>query len=171
MTASITATTGRKRTAARLAAVQALYEMDVSEAGPDLVIGAFLKDRWLDSVSDPALAEFDAAHFAEILRAVTGRRDALDETIGGALSEKMQVGRLEVLLRAILRAGAYELSARHDIPAKVIINEYLEIAHAFYSGREPGLVNAVLDRMASGMGREAGGGVTAPEPSDNVPGD
>lgn len=161
MTTKVKTSPGRKRTAARLAAVQALYEMDVAEASPDAVIGAVLKDRWLQSVSDPSIAEVDPPHFAEILRAVAERREAIDVALNEALAERMQVDRLEVLLRAILRAGAYELSARHDIPAKVIINEYLEIAHAFYSGKEPGLVNAVLDKMASSMGRGDGGGAAA----------
>lgn len=154
MSARSQGSTGRRRTAARLAAVQALYEMDVADASADTVIGAMLKDRWLKSVSDPDIAEVDEAHFTEILRAVATRSEALDLALNASLAERMRIERLEVLLRAILRAGAYELSARMDIPASVIINEYLDVAHAFYSGKEPGLVNAVLDRTARQMGRD-----------------
>lgn len=142
----------RKRSAARLAAVQAIYEMDLAGTTPDVVIDGFLRGRWGEA-AEADLAELDPAHFAEIIRAVAERREALDVAVDGALAEKLKVERLEILLRAILRAGGYELSSRPDIPAKVIINEYLDVAHAFFTGKEPALVNAVLDRMAAAMGR------------------
>lgn len=154
MTAAGRAQTGRKRSAARLAAVQAIYEMDLAGTTPDVVIDGFLRGRWSGGPGEEELADLDAAHFAEVIREVAARRESLDVAVEGALAEKLKVERLEVLLRAILRAGAYELSARHDIPAKVIINEYLDVAHAFFSGKEPALVNAVLDRMAAAMGRD-----------------
>lgn len=167
MTAQAQVSANRKRAAARLAVVQALYEMDLTEASPDAVIAAFLKDRWAARVSDPAMTEVDGGLFAEVVRAVTERQAALDLAVNDALSERLQVDRLEVLLRAILRAGAYELSARPEIPASVIINEYLEVAHAFFGGKEPGLVNAVLDRLARSMGRaegrNAGSGPSLPD--------
>ncbi|MBL8660553.1 MAG: transcription antitermination factor NusB [Rhodospirillales bacterium] len=156
----------RKRAAARLAVVQALYELDVSEASADAVITAFLKDNWLESVSDPGMTAFDAPHFGEVVRAVEARRPALDAAVNAALAAKLQVERLEVLLRSILRAGAYELSARYDIPANVIINEYVEVAHAFFGGKEPALVNAVLDSLAKSMGRGESDGATATRPND-----
>ncbi len=168
MTPGVAVSAKRKRSAARLAVVQALYELDVSGTSTDTVIAAFLKDRWLESVSDPAMVEFDAAHFAEVVRAVAERRIALDLAVSEALAEKLQVERLEVLLRSIFRAGAYELSARHDIPTSVVINEYLEVAHAFFSGKEPALVNAVLDRLAKSMGR---GDAAATQPADSAESD
>lgn len=152
MTAELKPSAARKRSAARLAAVQAIYEMDLAGTTPDVVIDGFLRGRW-GSAGEAELAELDAAHFAEVIRAVAARREALDAAVEGALAEKLKVERLEILLRAILRAGGYELSSRQDIPAKVIINEYLDIAHAFFTGKEPALVNAVLDRMAAAMGR------------------
>lgn len=158
----------RKRAAARLAAVQALYELDLTEAPLDAVITAFLKDRWANRVSDTDIAEYDGGHFAEVVRAVRERQGDLDIAVGGVLSDRLQVDRLEVLLRAILRAGAYELSARHDIPASVIINEYLEVAHAFFGGKEPGLVNAVLDRLARSLGRAEGGPAATGTPADRA---
>ncbi len=152
MTAELKPSAARKRSTARLAAVQAIYEMELAGTTPDVVIDGFLRGRW-GSAGEAELAELDAAHFAEVIRAVAARREALDAAVEGALAEKLKVERLEILLRAILRAGGYELSSRQDIPAKVIINEYLDIAHAFFTGKEPALVNAVLDRMAAAMGR------------------
>jgi N utilization substance protein B len=153
----------QKRSVARLAAVQAIYEMDLAGGAADQVIDGFLRGRWRESAPEAALGELDAGHLAEVIRAVAERREALDVAIEAALAEKLKVERLEVLLRAILRAGGYELSSRHDIPAGVIINEYVEVAHAFFSGKEPALVNAVLDRMAAGLGRtdKAGPGAGA----------
>lgn len=169
MRLNVPGSANRKRAAARLAVVQALYELDVSEASVDAVITAFLKDRWLESVSDPGMTAFDAAHFGEVVRAVETRRPALDAAVNAALSAKLQVERLEVLLRSILRAGAYELSARYDIPANVIINEYVEVGHAFFGGKEPALVNAVLDSLAKSMGRGESDGVAAIRPNPNDP--
>ncbi|HSO43151.1 MAG TPA: transcription antitermination factor NusB [Rhodospirillales bacterium] len=154
MTADLRPSAARKRSAARLAAVQAIYEMDLAGTTPNVVIDEFLRGRWKAGVGEAELAELDPAHFAEVIREVAARREALDVAVEGALAEKLKVDRLEILLRAILRAGGYELSSRPDIPAKVIINEYLDVAHAFFSGKEPALVNAVLDRMAASMGRD-----------------
>lgn len=153
MTVEAKPASARRRSAARLAAVQAIYEMDLAGAAPDVVIDEFLRGRWKAGLGEADLADLDAAHFAEVIRAVAGRAEALDVAIEGALAEKFKVDRLEILLRAILRAGGYELSSRPDIPAKVIINEYLDVAHAFFTGKEPALVNAVLDRMAAAVGR------------------
>jgi N utilization substance protein B len=165
MSSEIKTLASRKRSAARLAAVQAIYEMDLAGATADAIIAAFLKDRWFETKEGPALAEPDAAHFAAVLRGVAARRDALDVAVNDALAQRRQVDRLEILLRAILRAGAYELSACRDIPTKVVINEYLEVAHAFFGGKEPALVNAVLDRMAAGL-RADEVSSTAPSPDE-----
>lgn len=153
MTVEAKPASARRRSAARLAAVQAIYEMDLAGAAPDVVIDEFLRGRWKAGLGEADLADLDAAHFSEVIRAVAGRSEALDVAIEHALAEKLKVDRLEILLRAILRAGGYELSSRPDIPAKVIINEYLDVAHAFFTGKEPALVNAVLDRMAAAVGR------------------
>lgn len=142
---------GARQSAARLAAVQALYQTDHSGARPDDVLEEFLRFRLGDS--------FDTAHdvapskslFTQIVRGVADRRAALDEMIGGALSGKWSAERLEYILRAILRAGAYELEARSNTPARVVITEYVDVAHAFYDGQEPALVNGVLDRIARAL--------------------
>jgi len=147
---------GVDRSAARLAAVQALYEMDMTgvDAGP--VLQEFLKKRWMsgpemlaDGEEDlPDLAAPDGALLSELVRGVSSKRDDLDAMIGPALSEEWTVERLEVILRAILRAGAFELISMGDIPVKVVINEYVNVAKAFFDDNKPALVNGVLDKLA-----------------------
>ncbi|TCS64264.1 transcription antitermination factor NusB [Varunaivibrio sulfuroxidans] len=141
----------KKRSAARLSAVQALYEMDVSHAGADPVLREFMQRRWSIGVGDgddTLLVEPDQTFLIELVRGVTERLGELDKILGSSLRGEWTVERLEVLLRAVLRAGTLELVGRPDIPAKVVISEYLEVSHAFFSGSEPSLVNGVLDRIA-----------------------
>ena len=128
------------RRAARLAAVQALYQLDMSEGVAAAVVSEFVKHR-LEPHADQPL-------FTDIVGGVAARVVEVDDLIGGALVEGWTVQRLEMVLRAILRAGTYELVARPDVPPKVAISEYVEIAHAFFGGKEPGLVNGVLNRLA-----------------------
>lgn len=150
-------TPGIDRSSARLAAVQALYEIDMTDIAVDTVITEFLKHRWkpapgsLSRAADedlPDLAEPDGALLAELIRGVSGSRDKLDGMIGPALSGDWTVDRLEVILRAILRAGAFELLTMGDVPAKVVINEYVNVAKAFFDDNKPGMVNGVLDKLA-----------------------
>ena len=140
-----------RRGAARLAAVQALYQIDLSAAKPEAVIAEFVKHRLGRDVDGQNYGEVDAALFADIVRGVAARQDDLDRAISGVLTPDWPLARLETVLRAILRAGAYELVARPDVPTRVAISEYLDVAHAFYAGKEPGLVNGVLDRLAHGL--------------------
>jgi N utilization substance protein B len=128
------------RRGARLAAVQALYQLEMNQAAPTQVIAEFESVR-LDDKADREL-------FADIVSGTTARVEELDGEIGRLLAEGWTVERLESVLRAILRAGAYELVVRLDVPPRVAINEYVEIAYSFFGGREPGLVNGVLDRLA-----------------------
>jgi transcription antitermination protein NusB len=139
---------GRKRTVARLAAVQALYQIDLSGAKPEVVIAEFVKHRLGRDVDGQNYGEADAGLFADIVRGTAARREDLDRAISAVLTPDWPLARLETVLRAILRAGAYELVGRPDVPARVAISEYLDVAHAFYEGKEPGLVNGVLDRLA-----------------------
>lgn len=144
----------RRRSTARLAAVQALYEMDMSGAGADAVLREFLEDRWrprpgsADSEETAELAALDDAFFCDIVRGASGRRELIDGMVSGALAGGWTLARLESLVRTLLRAGAYELLARPDVPAKVVISEYVDVAHAFFAGNEPKFVNGVLDRLA-----------------------
>jgi transcription antitermination protein NusB len=140
-----------RRSAARLAAVQALYTLEVSGGGVDAVLADFLGRAWppADSAEEGGQgAEPDAGYLQTLVAGVTEHRDVLDAAIDDTLSHGWTFARLEILLQAILRTGAYELFALPDVPAKVVINEHLEIAHAFFAGKEPSLVNAVLDRLA-----------------------
>src|SRR5262249_27878485 len=105
--------------------------------------------------------EADQAMFADIVRGASSRLRDIDGMIASALSPEWPIERLETVLRAILRAGAYELMARTDVPPRVAISEYLDVAHAFFGGKEPARVNGVLDRLAhvlrqGEMGRDAG---------------
>lgn len=140
----------RKRTAARLAAVQALYQMELVDALADAVVEEFLKHRLNPDAprEEPDFGEADKDLFVELARGAAAHREAIDTTIAGALSPDWPLPRLEAVLRAILRVGTYELAHRRDVPPEIAINEYVDIAHAFYAGKEPGMVNGVLDKIA-----------------------
>lgn len=143
-------TPAQRRSAARLAAVQALYEMEVAGAAVDPVLKEFMARRWgvPSENGDEVLCEPDNTLMIEIVRGVTGRMGELDEMIEPALSNDWTVARLEVLLRAILRSGVFELVGLKDVPPRVIISEYMDVAHAFFTQKEPSLVNGVLDKIA-----------------------
>lgn len=147
----------QRRSAARLAAVQALYTSELSDRSADAVLEDFIQHGLGATASaldedetevEHRLSEPDGPLLTAIFRGSLEARDDLDTMIGGALSGDWTMERLESLLRAILRAGAFELARRPETPVKVVLSEYVDIAHAFYSGPEPGLVNAVLDRIA-----------------------
>jgi transcription antitermination protein NusB len=141
----------RRRTAARLAAVQALYQIELAPAPVEAVITEFIDHRFGREIEGERQGDADPTLFAELVRGAFARQDELDRLIGAALSPDWPLARLETVLRAILRAGAFELLCRADVPAPVAINEYLDIAHAFFTGKEPGMVNGVLDRLARGL--------------------
>src|SRR5829696_540778 len=137
-----------ERSAARLAAVQALYQMEVSGKGVIDALAefeAFWIGREVEGISfKPAENEF----FRDILGGVVREQRPIDVKVDAALSAGWPLKRVEAVLRAILRAGAYELMFRKDVPARVVITEYVDVAHGFYNEDEPGLVNAVLDAIA-----------------------
>jgi N utilization substance protein B len=154
--------TGRRRTAARLAAVQALYQIDLTGSTPSSVVFEFKRHRLNGTGEDEIYGAADEKLFVDLVEGPCARRDELDGHISTALTADWPLERLEIILRAILRVGTYELMARPDVPARVAISEYLDIAHSFYAGKEPGLVNGVLDRLArtlrpSGIPEDAGG--------------
>ena len=136
------------RSVARLAAVQALYQMELSDVGPEEAIEDFLTHRNGREVEGSHYAKADRTHFRWLVRVVNGDAGKLDDCISGALDNGWTVDRLGALLRALLRAAAAELMARPDIPARVVVSEYVELAGAFFSRREPAFVNAALDAMA-----------------------
>ncbi len=139
---------GLRRSVARLSAVQALYQIDLGGGAADAVIAEFVRHRLGREVDGQHYGEADAALFSDIVKGVSLRRADVDRAIAAALTPDWPLERLEVTLRAILRAGAYELLARPDVPVRVVISEYLDVAHAFFAAKEPGLVNGVLDRVA-----------------------
>lgn len=143
---------GRKRSAtrtlARLAAAQALYEIEVAAASPHEVVPAFVSSGFKGLIDEGDAGPADAKFFEKLVLGAVGDLATVDPMLITALEPEFTLTRLEVLLRAILRLGAYELLAFGDVPAKVVITEYVELAHDFFSGREPALVNAVLDRLA-----------------------
>jgi N utilization substance protein B len=135
------------RSAARLHAVQALYQMDQSGAAAEAVIIEFTRHRLGHEIDGEHLLEPDRTLFADIVSGAVERQADIDARLSDALTERRPLERLELIMRAILRAAAYELLVRLDVPARVIVNEYVDIAHAFFSGPEPGFVNGVLDAV------------------------
>jgi transcription antitermination protein NusB len=137
-----------KRGAARLAAVQALYQMDLA-ATPLHEILAEFESHWIGrEVEGEQYLPAEAAFFREIVGGVVTEQRKLDPLIDEALANGWPLKRIETVLRAILRAGAYELDKRSDIPARVIVSEYVDVAHAFVEKDETGMINAVLDQIA-----------------------
>jgi transcription antitermination protein NusB len=140
---------GRRRTIARFAAVQALYQLELNPAlDAEAVVREFARYRLGQELEGEALAEADPAFFANIVRGVAAGQERLDADISAALVEDWPLARLDTVLRAILRAGAWELAHRSDIPPRVSVSEYTSIAHAFFTGKEPAMANGVLDRLA-----------------------
>lgn len=138
---------------ARLAAVQGLYRIALTQHAAAEVIGDFRANpaNFRHDSEGPDVSGADPELFGAIVTGVTQDAAALDEMIAGAFDAKLSAGRIEVLLRAILRAGAWELHNHGTIAAGVIINDYVDVAHAFFSAKEPGLVNAVLDKIGKGL--------------------
>jgi len=138
----------RDRSAARLAAVQALYQMDiVATPLPDIL--AEFENHWLgQQVEGDQYRKAEAAFFRDIVTGIVREQRAIDPLVDDVLAENWPLKRVEAILRAVLRAGAYELSHRADVPARVVINEYVDVAAAFLDQEETGMVNAVLDQLA-----------------------
>ena len=140
---------GLARSRARLAAVQALYQMDLAETDVGNVMAEFkahlLAEEDGEEGSGP---EADPAHFARVLKGVVARQRELDPMIDTQLAEGWRLVRIDSIVRAILRAGAFELMEMTDVPVRVVISEYIDVAHAFFEGDEPKVVNGVLDQLA-----------------------
>nr|WP_224405461.1 transcription antitermination factor NusB [Afifella sp. IM 167] len=137
-----------QRGAARLAAVQALYQMDVGGASLPRVVAEFEAYRLGQELEGETLKAADAAFFRLLVAGVVKEQGLIDPIIHTTLPQSWPLARLDVTLRALLRCGVYELRSRRDVPARVVISEYLDVAHAFFEKEEPGLVNAVLDKVA-----------------------
>jgi transcription antitermination protein NusB len=149
------------RTRARLAAVQALYQMDLTQRDLSVVLDEFVSHRFSTA---EIYAGADERFFRDIASGVAHAQVQIDGEVTAHLAEGWRLSRIDSILRAILRSGVYEIFERHDVPARVIINEYVEIARDFFSGEEPGVVNGVLDRVARKRRQDEFGRKTAKKP-------
>jgi len=151
-----------QRGAARLAAVQALYQMDVAGSGLNEVFAEF-ESHWLGGEIEGAqYRPAETAFFRDIVAGVVREQGRLDPLIDAALARGWPLKRIEALLRATLRAGAYELACRRDVPARVVMSEYVDVASAFVDAEETGMVNAVLDQLAHQLRAEEFAAAAAP---------
>ncbi|MEQ8503816.1 MAG: transcription antitermination factor NusB [Rhodospirillales bacterium] len=152
----MTATRSAPLSAARLAAVQALYEMDLAGAGADPVLEAIMAERWTAAAletddgadGDDSFTPPDQELLKELVAGVNADIPGIDRHLKTALNHPHTVESLETLLRAVLRAAVFEMASRPQVPAVVVIKEYVDVADAFFDGREPALVNGLLDHLA-----------------------
>lgn len=136
------------RSAARLAAVQALYQMEMSGVGVEAIIREFSEFRLGREVDGELMQRADETFFADILRGTVEAQGRLDPYLEQNLASGWTLKRIDSTARAILRAGLYELIRRPDVPFRVVIDEYLEIANAFFEGDETKFINGLLDKAA-----------------------
>ena len=141
----------RSRSAARLAAVQALYQQEMEGTPMARLLDEFHQHRLGAVIEDVEYTDAEVDFFDDVVRGVEARRDEIDAAIGRRLSAGWNLARLDRPMRAILRAGAYELIARADVPKATIISEYVDVADAFYDKREKGFVNGLLDGIAKAV--------------------
>jgi len=138
----------RSRSAARLAAVQALYQKEMEGTPLPVLLTEFHNHRLGATIEDVTYAEAEVSFFDDIVSGVDGRREEIDGRISARLSKGWSLDRLDRPMRQILRAGTYELIARIDVPTGTVISEYVDVAKAFYDKREAGFVNGLLDAVA-----------------------
>lgn len=143
----------RPRTAARLAAVQALFQAEQAQLNVETVIDEFIRHRLGElpgsgGYEDGRVPDAHVPLFVRVVRSVTEQQDMIDRMLSEALSADWPLSRLDPVLRAVMRAGAAELTMADGPPARVVINEYLDVSHGFFDGDEPRMANGVLDRLA-----------------------
>ena len=138
----------RARTVARLAAVQALYQLELAGEGVETVITEFSNHRFDADIEGEALAEADEAWFADIVRGVIAGQKDIDASVKARLASNWRLERLDATLRALLRCGAWELTHKIEVPKEIVIDEYVELAKAFFDEGDAKFVNAALDGVA-----------------------
>lgn len=143
----------RARTASRVAAVQALFQSEQAGDSAETVIDQFVRHRLgelpgQDGFEDGRVPDAEVPLFQRVVREAVRRQDDIDKALVEALPAEWPLARLDPVLRALLRCGAAELAMTDGPPAKVVINEYLDVARGFFTGGEPGMANAVLDRLS-----------------------
>lgn len=146
----------RPRTASRVGAVQALFQSEQAGESAETVIDQFVRHRLGglvggDGYEEGRVPDADVRLFARIVRTASERQDALDRMVADALPADWPFARLDPVLRAVMRAGAAELSMPDGPPSRVVINEYLDVAHGFFDGGEPQMINGLLDRLARSL--------------------
>lgn len=141
----------KSRSAARLAAVQALYQQEMEQTPIAVLLHEFHAHRLGATIEDVEYADAEVDFFNDVVKGVDARREEIDAAITAKLARGWTLDRIDKPMRQILRAGTYELLARKDLPAKVIINEYVDVADAFYAKREKGFVNGLLDAVATAV--------------------
>ena len=143
-------TRSQSRSAARLAAVQALYQLEMEGSAVAPLLHQFHEHRLGATIEGATYAEAEQSFFDDVVKGVDARRGEIDALIGEKLAKGWNLDRLDRPMRAILRAGTYELIARPDVPVASVITEYVDVAHAFYDKKESGFVNGLLDAVAKG---------------------
>lgn len=138
----------RARTVARLAAVQALYQLELAGEGVETVITEFSNHRFDADIEGEALAEADEGWFADIVRGVIAGQKDIDASVKARLASNWRLERLDATLRALLRCGAWELAHKPEVPKEIVIDEYVELAKAFFDEADAKFVNAALDGVA-----------------------
>lgn len=138
----------KSRSAARLAACQALYQQEMEGTAPAVLLHEFHQHRLGATIEDVTYTDAEVDFFNDVVKGTLARRDEIDALITARLAEGWSFDRLDRLLRQILRAGTYELVARNDIPVGSVIGEYLDVADAFFDRREKSFINGVLDGIA-----------------------
>ena len=138
----------RSRSAARLAAVQALYQQEMEKTPLTVLLHEFHHHRLGATIEDVEYADAEVDFFDDVVKGVDARREELDALIAARLAQGWTLARLDKPMRQILRAGAYELAARIDVPTGSVISEYVDVANAFYDKREAAFVNGLLDAVA-----------------------
>lgn len=143
----------RSRSAARLGAVQALYQMEMEGTPLATLLHEFHQHRLGATIEDVTYAQAEVDFFDDVVAGVNARREEIDGLIADKLTTGWSLDRLDRPMRQILRAGTYELLARKDVAVATVITEYVDVAHAFYDKRESGFVNGLLDAVAKGARR------------------
>lgn len=138
----------RARTVARLAAVQALYQMELAGEGVETVVSEFRNFRFDADIEGQPLAEADEEWFAAVVHGVVEDQRGVDEGVKARLASNWRLERLDATLRALLRCGAWELQHKPEVPREIVIDEYVELAKAFFDDAEAKFVNAALDGVA-----------------------
>lgn len=143
----------RARTASRVAAVQALFQSEQGQESPEAVIDQFVRHRLGElpgtgGFEDGRIPLAEVPLFSRIVRAAVAQQDTIDRMLADALPTDWPLSRIDPVLRALMRAGGAELALTDGPPAKVVINEYVDVAHGFFAGDEPRMANGVLDRLA-----------------------